>query len=147
MNKPIATLSAALTGLLLTAGIATAQVASQLPTAAGEASTTGTSAQPNPAEKTDKSTSRADVKADARAQNHTSANSMLPKGEASTTGPSAQPNMPPTGTAPESRVTTRKERKAERAMNSTLKGAEPVDYHQLAKRPAPTFDGAQGTPK
>jgi hypothetical protein len=147
MNKPATTLSALMVGLLLTAGIATAQVASPLPTQAGEASTMGTSAQPNPVEKTDKSTSRADVKAEARAQVRTNANSNLPKGEASTTGMNGQPNALPAGTSADAKVSTRAERKAERDMKKAVTGASPVDYQNLAKRPDSTFDGAQGTPK
>jgi hypothetical protein len=147
MNKPTTTLSALMAGLLLTAGMATAQVASPVPKQAGEASTTGASAQPNPAEKTDKSTSRADVKSEARTQARTNTNSNLPKGEASTTGMNGQPNMAPAGTSAEAKVSTRAERKADRDMKKAVNGAAPVDYQNLAKRPGATFDGAQGTPK
>ncbi len=147
MNKPITTLSALMAGLLLTAGMATAQVASPLPTQAGEASTTGANSQPNPVEKTDKSTARADVKAEARAQVRTNVNSNLPKGEASTTGMNGQPNAAPAGTSADAKVSTRSERKAERDLNKAVKGANPVDYHYLAKRPDATYNGAQGTPK
>ncbi|HSV51441.1 MAG TPA: serine/threonine protein kinase [Burkholderiaceae bacterium] len=146
MNKPIAKLSALLAGLLMTAGMASAQLATPVPTAAGEASTMGAQGQPNAAEKTDKSTSRADVRAEAAAQAKTAANSALPKGEASTTGPKGQPNMAPAGTAPESKITTRAERKADRAMHKATKNADPVDYTSMAKRPDPTFKGSSGTP-
>lgn len=147
MNTRTTTLSTLMAGLLLTAGLATAQVASPLPKQAGEASTTGANGQPNAAEKTDKSTSRADVKADARAQARKSANSNLPKGEASTTGMNGQPNAMPAGTSADAKVSTRAERKAERDMKKAVNGAAPVDYQNLAKRPGTTFDGAQGTPK
>lgn len=146
-NKPIAKLSALLAGLLITAGMVTAQVATPVPTAAGEASTIGVNTQPNDAEKTDKLTLRADVRAEGTAQGRTAVNSALPKGEASTTGPKGEPNMAPAGTAPESRMMTRKERKAERAMHKAMKDADPVDYVSLSKRPEPTFKGSQGTPE
>ena len=146
MTKPTATLSAVLTSLLLTAGIASAQVASPVPTTAGEVSTVGTSAQPNPAEKTTHATSREEVKAEARAQIRTDANSNLPKGEASTTGPNAQPNMLPAGSSADTRVSTRAERRAERDMHKAVKNSNKQDFDQLAKRPDPTYQGSQGTP-
>jgi hypothetical protein len=148
MNKPTATFSAALAGLFLTAGIASAQVASPVPIKAGEASTVGTSSQPNPAEKTDQTTtSRAEVKAQARAQIRTDENSNLPKGEASTTGPNGQPNMLPAGSSADTRVSTRAERRAERDMHKAVKNANKQDFEQLAKRPDPMSQGSQGTPK
>lgn len=146
MQKPIHTIAAAVAALCMSAGIASAQVSTEVPKTAGEASTMGAHAQPNQAQMTDKATTRAEVRAETKAQVHTAANSPLPRGEASTTGPNGQPNMAPAGTAPESRMTTRAERRAEKNMNKAVKSADPVDYHHLAKRPEPTSHGSQGTP-
>lgn len=146
MRKLNATLTATCAALLMTAGLASAQVANEVPKAAGEATTTGSHAQPNPAEKVTK-TDRTDIRAEAAAHNKMDKNSNLPKGEASTTGPNGQPNMAPAGMAADTQMKTRAERRAERAMNKAVKDSEPLPYHQMAKRPDPTFNGAQGTPK
>jgi hypothetical protein len=137
MRKLNATLTAACAAVLMTAGLASAQVASKVPQAAGEATTTGAHSQPNPAVKVMKN-DRTTVRQEAAAHNRMDNNSNLPKGEASTTGPSGQPNMAPAGMAANTQMKSRAERRAERNMEKALKDAEPVPYHH---------NGAQGTPK
>lgn len=146
MRKLNATLTATCAAVLMTAGLASAQVASDVPKAAGEATTIGNHAQPNPAEKVAR-TDRTAIREEAAAHNKMDNNSNLPKGEASTTGPNGQPNMAPAGMAADTQMKSRAERRAERNLNKAVKDAEPVPYHHLAKRPDPTFNGAQGTPK
>ncbi|MEJ7687994.1 MAG: serine/threonine protein kinase [Variovorax sp.] len=98
-----------LAGLMGLGGASIAQTtavpAAPDPAKGGEASTkkpTGNTANPTQRPDGSNPTSRADVKSEARAENRSPANSMVPKGEASTTM-NNQPNMTPKPTGEMSR--------------------------------------------
>jgi hypothetical protein len=107
--KQISMTSAVLAALMGLAGTAIAQTtdlpAQPDPATGGKASTKTPAGVGNPTQRPDGSApvSRSAVRAEARAQNHNNANSLVPKGEASTTL-NNQPNATPQPTGAMSRM-------------------------------------------